>query len=97
MDDIERELLIMDMQEECDVYDQSRKDELSRNPLWWNIKLGLIESTPEQEKSATKIFREFSKFKSLDNERIEDKFQRFEQYKLFNGYGNPQVKTLDGV
>ena len=86
MDDLERELMILDMQEECTAYDKSRADELARNPAWWNINLGLVDSTLEQQEASKVIFNEFSKFKSVDEyEAIESKFIRFAQFKLFNG------------
>jgi hypothetical protein len=82
MDDLERELILLDMADLSFEYDKSRKEEIEKNPVWWNIRLGLIESTEDQYKISGIIFSEFMKLKSLPDEPIEHKFSRFSQLKI---------------
>lgn len=85
MEDWERELLIIEMQEECQEYDQKSQAEINKNPVWWNIHLGLIESTEPQRVKAEKIFREFVKWSEFSDLNICQRFKKFEQFKLYGG------------
>jgi len=84
MDDIDRELMILDFQEECNEYDIFREKELSKNPIWWNKINGLFECTEEEYQQARKISAEFKQFSkdSCNRLTIEDKFNLFESFRL---------------
>jgi len=87
MDDLERELMILDFQEDCNECDIMREKELSKNPIWWNKLNGLVECTEEEYRQAREISAEFKKFSqgSCNGLTLEDRFNLFEAFKLRNG------------
>jgi hypothetical protein len=85
MDDLDLQLFILEAQEECDDYDKASQAEIDLRPVWWNVHFGLIEATLEQREKAQVIFLEFMRFNEYPDLEIEERFKKFEQFKLFNG------------
>jgi hypothetical protein len=79
MDEFERELLIMDMEDQY----QKLLDDLQRDliglPDWYLVFIGRQESTIKQYYEARKLFWQLTRFPRLPNESIPDHINRFEK------------------
>jgi hypothetical protein len=79
MDDLDRMILIEDLEAEAAEYDAIEADELARNPEWWNISLGLIEASRQEYDKARSILGQFCKFQPQGVSCVFERFRMFEQ------------------
>ena len=82
MDDLDDAMFIFEAEEDISNYNRERELELSKNPDWLNISLGLVPASDQAIKEAEKIRREFWCFKALEGELFHDIANRFIKSKL---------------
>lgn len=87
MDELARELIIMECEEEFEEWRQAQTED--ERPIWWKKINGLCDSVTEQEyQQARKIHEEFKVYSNLAKNAhlsVEQLFNAFEHFKLQGG------------
>jgi hypothetical protein len=84
MDEFERQLLIMDLEQEAEEYELSYAAEIARNPIWWNIAHGLQDAPRAQYDKAKEITAQFLRFRPPGVSCFFERVRMFEQANLLN-------------
>ena len=84
MDEFERELLIMDLEQEAEEYDVAYAAEVAKNPDWYNKAKGLMECSREEYYKAKEICSNFYRFHPHGVSCFFERVKLFEQA-MING------------
>lgn len=84
MDEFERQLLIMDLEQEAEEYEIAYAAEIAKNPSWWNIAHGLEDAPRNVYDKAKETTAKFLRFHPHGVSCFFERVKLFEQA-MING------------